>query len=40
MTVLEKLDLEIKNAMKGRDEARLSCVRMIKAAAKNNDPRY
>ena len=37
MTVLEKLDLEIKNAMKGRDEARLSCVRMIKAAAKNKE---
>lgn len=37
MTILEKLDLEIRNAMKGRDGLRLSCVRMIKAAAKNRE---
>lgn len=37
MTILEKLDLEIRNAMKGRDQARLETVRMIKAAAKNKE---
>lgn len=37
MAILDKLDLEIKTAMKGRNQARLDVVRMIKAAAKNKE---
>ena len=37
MTVLEKLEQEIKEAMKAKDQARLSAVRMIKATVKNKE---
>lgn len=35
MPVLEKLDAELKEALKSRDELRVSVIRMIKASLKN-----
>ena len=37
MTILEKLDNEIKTALKARDEARLATVRLIKSQVKNKE---
>lgn len=37
MTILEKLDEEIKKALKSKDPLRLSAVRLIKSSAKNKE---
>ncbi|HBF12527.1 MAG TPA: glutamyl-tRNA amidotransferase [Deltaproteobacteria bacterium] len=37
MTILEKLDNEIKTALKAREEARLATVRLIKSQVKNKE---
>lgn len=36
-TVLQKLDIELKEALKARDEIKLSTLRMIKASLKNRE---
>ncbi|MBN2033287.1 MAG: GatB/YqeY domain-containing protein [Deltaproteobacteria bacterium] len=35
MSLVEKISQDLRNAMKGRDEFRTSCLRMVKAAIKN-----
>lgn len=35
MALLQKVDEDLKAAMKGRDELKVSCLRMLKAAASN-----
>ncbi len=37
MTILEKLDQEIKEALKARDQSRLDAIRLIKASVKNKE---